>query len=165
MLQIPKGIKPTKELSKSSSVEEQLTIPKGVEPTTPRDNNKGSSSSKQPSPQKDQSTPQQIRNEISTDFKPCTGFNQLGCKSESIKKVQKCLSLPESGNFDKTLYNALGQYGWQNGFNDSDVTRVCDLINKKKEEKTKLELDKKESEEFYKKFPKTKRGSEILDLS
>jgi hypothetical protein len=110
-------------------------------------------------------SPEQIRNDISTDFKPCTGFNQLGCKSESIKKVQKCLSLPESGNFDKTLYNALGQYGWQNGFNDSDTTRVCDLINRKKEEKTKLEMDKKESEEFYKKFPKTTKGSEILDLS
>jgi len=165
MLQIPKGIKPTKEMSKTSSVEEQLTIPKGIKPTRLRDNNKGSSSSKEQSTPKDQSTPQQVRGTISNEFKPCTGFNQLGCKSESIKKVQKCLSLPESGNFDKTLYNALGQYGWQNGFNDSDVTRVCDLINKKKEEKTKLEMDKKESEEFYKKFPKTKRGSEILDLS
>jgi hypothetical protein len=165
MLQIPKGIKPTKEMSKTSSVEEQLTIPKGIKPTRLRDNNKGSSSSKEQSTPKDQSTPQQVRGTISNEFKPCTGFNQLGCKSESIKKVQKCLSLPESGNFDKTLYNALGQYGWQNGFNDSDVTRVCDLINKKKEEKTKLEMDKKESEEFYKKFPKTTKGSEILDLS
>jgi|688.fasta_scaffold572756_2 hypothetical protein len=165
MLQIPKGIKPTKEMSKTSQVEEQLTIPKGIKPTRLRDNNKGSSSSKEQSTPKDQSTPQQIRNDISTDFKPCTGFNQLGCKSESIKKVQKCLSLPESGNFDKILYNALGQYGWQNGFNDSDVTRVCDLINRKKGETTKLEMDKKESEEFYKKFPKTTRGSEILDLS
>ena len=114
---------------------------------------------------KNTQSPEQIRNDISTDFKPCTAFKQLGCKSESIKKVQKCLSLPESGNFDKTLYNALGQYGWQNGFNDSDTTRVCDLINRKKEEKTKLEMDKKESEEFYKKFPKTTKGSEILDLS
>jgi hypothetical protein len=39
------------------------------------------------------------------------------------------------------------------------------LINRKKEENTKLELEKKEREEFYKKFPKTTKGSEILDLS
>ena len=127
--------------------------------------NEKNSLEKQLSTKNATNSPEQIRNDISTDFKPCTGFNPLGCKSESIKKVQKCLSLPESGNFDKTLYNALGQFGWQNGFNDSDVTRVCDLINKKKEEKTKLEMDKKESEEFYKKFPKTTKGSEILDLS
>jgi hypothetical protein len=127
--------------------------------------NEKNSVEKQLSTKNATNSPEQIRNDISSDFKPCTGFNQLGCKSESIKKVQKCLSLPESGNFDKTLYNALGQYGWQNGFNDSDTTRVCDLINRKKEENTKLELEKKEREEFYKKFPKTTKGSEILDLS
>ena len=127
--------------------------------------NEKNSVEKQLSTKNATNSPEQIRNDISSDFKPCTGFNQLRCKSESIKKVQKCLSLPESGNFDKTLYNALGQYGWQNGFNDSDTTRVCDLINRKKEENTKLELEKKEREEFYKKFPKTTKGSEILDLS
>jgi hypothetical protein len=127
--------------------------------------NEKNSVEKQLSTKNATNSPEQIRNDISSDFKPCTGFNQLGCKSESIKKVQKCLSLPESGNFDKTLYNVLGQYGWQNGFNDSDTTRVCDLINRKKEENTKLELEKKEREEFYKKFPKTTKGSEILDLS
>ena len=89
----------------------------------------------------------------------------MRCSSESIKEVQKCLQLPETGNFDKTLYNELGLYGWQNGFNDSDVTRVCDIIKRKKEEKTKIELKKKEEEDFYKKFPKTSKGSEVLDLS
>lgn len=159
------------------NIGEQFVPPKDVQPKTreeiglspvPDSANKPNVPPKSETPKKTQdsgSSPEKVRNEISTDFKPCTGFNQLGCKSESIKKVQKCLSLPESGNFDKTLYNALGQYGWQNGFNDSDTTRVCDLINRKKQENTKLEMDKKESEEFYKKFPKTTRGSEILDLS
>lgn len=109
--------------------------------------------------------PENVRSGIATDFKPCTGFNQLGCKSESIKKVQDCLNLSPTGNFDRQLFNELGRYGWQNGFNDSDVSRVCDLIKKTKETNIQIEKDRKEAEDFYKKFPKTTRGTEILDLT
>jgi antitoxin component HigA of HigAB toxin-antitoxin module len=111
------------------------------------------------------SKPQSVRNDLSQTYKSCTGFNQLGCKSESIKKVQECLGLEPTGNFDNLMYNKLGNYGWQNGFNDSDVNRVCDLIKKTIEMNIQIEKQKKEAEDFYRKFPKTSRGSEILDLS
>jgi hypothetical protein len=111
------------------------------------------------------SKPQIVRNDLSQTYKSCTGFNQLRCKSESIKKVQECLGLEPTGNFDNLMYNKLGNYGWQNGFNDSDVNRVCDLIKKTIEMNIQIEKQKKEAEDFYRKFPKTSRGSEILDLS
>lgn len=111
------------------------------------------------------SKPQIVRNDLSQTYKSCTGFNQLGCKSESIKKVQECLGLEPTGNFDNLMYNKLGTYGWQNGFNDSDVSRVCNLIKKTIEMNIEVEKQKKEAEDFYRKFPKTSRGSEILDLS
>jgi hypothetical protein len=111
------------------------------------------------------SKPQSVRNDLSQTYKSCTGFNQLNCKSESIKKVQECLGLEPTGNFDNLMYNKLGNYGWQNGFNDSDVNRVCDLIKKTIEMNIQIEKQKKEVEDFYRKFPKTSRGSEILDLS
>lgn len=76
------------------------------------------------------SDPQKVRDNLTNQFTPCTGFNQLGCNSESIKQIQQCLNLPNTGNFDKQLYNELGSYGWQNGFNNSDVNRICDLIKR-----------------------------------
>ena len=109
--------------------------------------------------------PQKVRDNLTNQFSPCKGFNQLGCNSESIKQIQQCLNLPNTGNFDKQLYNELGNYGWQNGFNDSDVTRICDLIKKTIETNIQIQKEKKEAEDFYRKFPKTSRGSEILDLS
>jgi hypothetical protein len=109
--------------------------------------------------------PQNVRDNLSNQFTPCKGFNQLGCNSESIEQVQQCLKLTNTGNFDKQLYNELGNYGWQNGFNDSDVTRICDLIKKTIETNIQIQKEKKEAEDFYRKFPKTSRGSEILDLS
>lgn len=111
------------------------------------------------------SDPQKVRDNLTNQFTPCKGFNQLGCNSESIKQVQQCLKLPNTGNFDKQLYNELGNYGWQNGFNDSDVNRICDLIKRTLETNIQIQKEKKEAEDFYRKFPKTSRGSEILDLS
>ena len=111
------------------------------------------------------SDPQKVRDNLTNKFTPCTGFNQLGCNSESIKQIQQCLNLPNTGNFDKQLYNELGSYGWQNGFNDSDVNRICDLIKRTLEANIQIQKQKKEAEDFYRKFPKTSRGSEILDLS
>lgn len=111
------------------------------------------------------SDPQKVRDNLTNQFTPCKGFNQLGCNSESIKQIQQCLNLPNTGNFDKQLYNELGNYGWQNGFNDSDVNRICDLIKRTLETNIQIQKEKKEAEDFYRKFPKTSRGSEILDLS
>ena len=83
------------------------------------------------------------------------------------------MGLTQSGNFDETLYNALGPYGWQNGFNDSDVSRVCDAIKrgptpkytpqpspeelKRREEEIKRQEEinrkNKEMEDFIKQYP------------
>ena len=121
----------------------------------------------------DLDTPDETRDYLWTHFEPCRGFNQNGCKSESIKKVQGCLGLTQSGNFDETLYNALGPYGWQNGFNDSDVNRVCDdikrgpipkqsevvspeEIKRREEEAKRLEAERKaerEMQDFIRQFP------------
>lgn len=162
MIPAPKGVKPIEIVSKSKiETKEQIPAPKGVVPIEEPKSKEGWKE-KFPTIKKPEDAKSNV---LSSDFKKCTGFNQMGCSSESIKEVQKCLQLPETGNFDKTLYNELGLYGWQNGFNDSDVTRVCDVIKRKKEEKAKIELKKKEEEDFYKKFPKTSKGSEVLDLS
>lgn len=114
----------------------------------------------------DLDTPDETRDYLWKNFQPCRGFNQNGCKSESIKKVQECLGLTQSGNFDETLYNALGPYGWQNGFNDSDVSRVCDAIKRgpipkytpqlsPEEIKRQEEINRKnkEMEDFIKQYP------------
>jgi len=109
-------------------------------------------------------TPDDVRDDLLTHFQPCRGFNQMGCNSNSIKSVQECLGFEKTGNFDRKLYNELGKYGWQNGFNDSDVTRVCDAIKKgvitpqptqrplTPEEKAKIEAQKR-MEKFRTEFP------------
>ena len=40
-------------------------------------------------------------------YTPCKGFNKLFCKSDSIKKVQTCLELEPTGNYDQKLNNIL----------------------------------------------------------
>lgn len=109
-------------------------------------------------------TPDDVRDDLLTHFEPCRGFNQMGCNSNSIKSVQECLGFEKTGNFDRKLYNELGKYGWQNGFNDSDVTRVCDAIKRgvitpqptqrplTPEEKAKIEAQKR-MEKFRTEFP------------
>ena len=63
------------------------------------------------------------------NFVDCTGWNILGCKSESIKKVQSCMNLGVSGNFDEFLKSELARYkstyAFREGFSDSDVRKIC----------------------------------------
>ena len=63
------------------------------------------------------------------NFVDCTGWNTLGCKSESIKKVQNCMDIGVSGNFDEFLKSELARYkstyAFREGFNDSDVQKIC----------------------------------------
>ena len=63
------------------------------------------------------------------NFVDCTGWNILGCKSESIKKVQSCMNLGVSGNFDEFLKSELARYkstyAFREGFSDSDVQKIC----------------------------------------
>jgi hypothetical protein len=78
------------------------------------------------------------------NFVDCTGWNTLGCKSESIKKVQTCLNLGVSGNFDEFLKSELARYkstyAFREGFNDSDVQKICTL----KQEEDRQEALKRE---------------------
>lgn len=63
------------------------------------------------------------------NFVDCTGWNTLGCKSDSIKKVQNCMDIGVSGNFDEFLKSELARYkstyAFREGFNDSDVQKIC----------------------------------------
>ena len=63
------------------------------------------------------------------NFVDCTGWNTLGCKSESIKKVQSCMNVGVSGNFDKYLQSELARYkstyAFKEGLSDSDVQKIC----------------------------------------
>ena len=63
------------------------------------------------------------------NFVDCTGWNTLGCKSESIKKVQSCMKVGVSGNFDEFLKSEFARYkstyAFREGFSDSDVQKIC----------------------------------------
>jgi predicted GIY-YIG superfamily endonuclease len=63
------------------------------------------------------------------NFVDCTGWNTLGCKSDSIKKVQNCMDIGVSGNFDEFLKSELARYkstyAFREGFSDSDVQKIC----------------------------------------
>lgn len=63
------------------------------------------------------------------NFVDCTGWNTLGCKSESIKKVQSCMNVGVSGNFDEFLKSEFARYkstyAFREGFSDSDVQKIC----------------------------------------
>ena len=63
------------------------------------------------------------------NFVDCTGWNTLGCKSESIKNVQSCMNVGVSGNFDEFLKSELARYkstyAFREGFSDSDVQKIC----------------------------------------
>lgn len=99
------------------------------------------------------------------NFVDCTGWNTLGCKSESIKKLQTCLNVGASGNFDEYLKNELARYpftyAFMNGFNDSDVQKICnfreveDKNNLIKQEMLARDVMKSaELNAFLKKYPK-----------
>ena len=85
------------------------------------------------------------------NFIDCTGWNKMGCKSESIRKVQTCFNLAASGNFDKNLSNELAKYAstfaYKDGFNDTDVEKICRFKN---EEDKKLMLQQQKKAELEK---------------
>lgn len=96
-------------------------------------------------------------------YKPCKGFNKLFCKSDSIKKVQTCLELEPTGNYDQKLNNILGSYGFLSGFNDTDVERICNEVQRRKEGQRRLDAErdakiqqkKREQDEFRRQYPQT----------
>jgi hypothetical protein len=127
MLTIPKEIQPLKVISNKVETKEQLIVPKGIEPIKSEKSDKKEKSSI--SPDKNNS---------------CVGWNKPGCFSDSIKKVQACMNVGVSGNFDDILKNTLASfsttYAYKDGFNDSDVQKICTL----KQEEDRQEALKRE---------------------
>lgn len=65
-----------------------------------------------------------------TTYKPCTGTYTQNCKSEKIREVQRCLGMPpkyQTGNFGPITFEYLERQGkgFQNGFTDADVSKIC----------------------------------------
>jgi len=112
----------------------------------------------------------------SMNFVDCTGWNTLGCKSESIKKVQSCMNVGVSGNFDKYLQSELARYkstyAFKEGFSDSDVQKICQLKQEedrqeamKREQLAKEAQKAREMEVFRKRYPQqTVKATKIYDL-
>lgn len=110
------------------------------------------------------------------NFVDCTGWNTLGCKSESIKKVQSCMNVGVSGNFDKYLQSELARYkstyAFKEGFSDSDVQKICSLKQEedrqeamKREELAKQAQKAREMDAFRKRYPQqTVKATKIYDL-
>jgi hypothetical protein len=156
MLQAPEGIEPLKIISKIEEItNEQLVAPEDVEPIRIIKKN-----SKQPEKvdSKEKSTPK---------TENCVGWNKFGCKSESIKKVQTCLNIPVSGTFDENLKLELSKYSstyaFKDGFNDSDVERICRY---KSEEDKKLMLQQNkqsEQEKFRRQYPQQTTKATTID--
>jgi hypothetical protein len=137
------------------------------ETRTPQTTPNQETSTPQTTPNQETRTPQTTptSTQVKDDgvYTPCKGFNKLFCKSDSIKKVQTCLELEPTGNYDQKLNNILGSYGFLSGFNDTDVERICNEVQRRKEGQkrldserdAKIQQEKREQEEFRRQYPQT----------
>ncbi len=62
-----------------------------------------------------------------TNFVDCVDIYKKGCKDkeDSIERVQECLGLPVTGNFDKKTEDAIFQKINKREFTRSDISRIC----------------------------------------
>ena len=58
-------------------------------------------------------------------YRVCVGTYTKGCKSPIIAKVQGCLGLVPDGKFGRNTDAALKAKGFDIGFTDNDVKRIC----------------------------------------
>lgn len=58
-------------------------------------------------------------------YKNCSGTYTKGCKSSVIAKVQGCLGLVQDGKFGPKTDAALNTKGFNIGFTDNDVNKLC----------------------------------------
>jgi hypothetical protein len=156
MLQVPDGVEPLKIVSKVEKItNEQLVAPGDVEPIKIVKKNS-------PEPEKAIS---QEKNTAKTEN--CVGWNKFGCKSESIKKVQSCLNIPVSGTFDENLKLELSKYSstyaFKDGFNDSDVEKICRF--KSEEDKKLMQQQNRQAEldRFRKQYPQQTTKATTID--
>jgi hypothetical protein len=101
------------------------------------------------------------------NFIDCTRWNKEGCKSESIRKVQACLNLVVSGNFDKILGDELAKYAstfaYKDGFNDTDVEKICRLKNEEDKKRILLQNRQAELERYRKQYPQQTTKATTID--
>ena len=104
---------------------------------------------------------------IKTSTEECIGWNKMGCKSESIKKVQTCLNLPASSIFDGTLKTELAKYAstfaYKDGFNDSDVEKICRLKNVEDKNRILQQQKQAELERFRRQYPQQTTKATTID--
>lgn len=63
-------------------------------------------------------------------YKQCSGTYKLYCYNKtSIGKVQGCLGLKQDGYFGPKTQNALKSIGYNNGFTDNDIEKICNKKN------------------------------------
>jgi hypothetical protein len=156
MLQAPVGVEPLKIISSVEGVtNEQLVAPEDVTPIKIIKKNS----------QKSEKVISQEKNSVKTGN--CVGWNKMGCKSESIKKVQTCLNLPASSIFDDTLKSELSKYpstyAYKDGFNDSDVEKICRF--KSEEDKKLMQQQNRQAEldRFRKQNPQQTTKATTID--
>ena len=58
-------------------------------------------------------------------YKNCSGTYTKGCKSSAVAKVQGCLGLAQDGKFGPKTDAALKAKGFDIGFTDNDVNKIC----------------------------------------
>jgi hypothetical protein len=58
-------------------------------------------------------------------YKKCSGEYKKFCKSDVILKVQGCLGIEPDGKFGSETQKALEKKGYNSGFTDKDVDRIC----------------------------------------
>lgn len=156
MIPAPEGVKPIEVISKSKiETQEQLLAPEGSKPLDKKENE----------PKTDKPSLIKIPSDKNQEVKRCVGWNKPGCTSDSIKKVQSCMNVGMSGEFDDTLKNALASYpttyAYKDGFNDSDVEKICKLKQdadkqdlQNKEQTARIAQKKVEMDMFSKQYPK-----------
>jgi len=63
---------------------------------------------------------------VSRRYHDCpTGPYTRGCRSEVVRKVQKCIGVKDDSLFGPITQGALESKGFKNGFTDADVTKLC----------------------------------------
>jgi hypothetical protein len=61
-------------------------------------------------------------------YKQCSGTYKIGCKSNSIAKVQGCLGLVADGKYGRKTNAKLKDLGY-NSFTDADIEKICQSKN------------------------------------
>jgi hypothetical protein len=71
-------------------------------------------------------TPETEKQKPQSRYKQCSGTYKIYCYNKNvIGQVQGCLGLKQDGYFGPKTQAALKDIGFENGFTDADVTKIC----------------------------------------